>query len=222
MDRTMHCALVLLSILGSLEGFVQRDMAKDVFVFQRDTKSTHVDLQLKKNATLRSFTLCFRTYTDKAWPYGLFELVTHPPFYSEITGFKSSATSYILTVGADRVEFNAQDKINQWLNLCFSWESATGTAHLWVDGKRLPRLGLQRGYAMKRSVSFKLGKRRTSSPYINQYVGEISDVYMWDYVLSLEEIRQERGAYSQLSTGNLLSWRDLTYDLVDDVVVEPV
>lgn len=221
MDRTMHCTLVLLSILGSMECFVQRDMTKDVFVFQMDTKSTHVALQLMNNVTLRSFTLCLRTYTDKAWPYGLFELVTHPPFYSEITVFKSSSTSYTLTVGAENVEFNAQYVINQWVHLCFSWESATGTAYLWVDGKRLPRLGLQRGYAMKRSVSIILGKRRTSQPYVKQYLGEISDVYMWDYVLPKEEVLQEKAVYSLLATGNLLSWRNLTYNLIDNVVVEP-
>ncbi|XP_069072616.1 C-reactive protein-like [Pleurodeles waltl] len=221
MDRAMLCTLVLLSIVQSMWSFVQRDMTGDVFVYQMDNKQTQVALQLMSNETLRSFTICLRTFTDRSGPYGLFELITHPPFYSEITIFKSSSRSYTLTVRAEKIDFLTKDLVNQWVPLCFSWESATGTACFWENGVRLPRHGLNRGHVLKRSVSSTLGKRRESPPYIPQYVGELDELYMWDYVLSNSEVLHYTTASSSFSPGNILNWRNLTYNLIDDVVVEP-
>ncbi|XP_078526249.1 mucosal pentraxin-like isoform X2 [Lissotriton helveticus] len=221
MDRTMHCALVLLSILGSLEGFVQRDMTGDVFVFRKDTGRSHVVLKPLKEESLHSFTLCIITITDRSKGYSLFEIKFDPPYNSEITVLKSNSKSYILIVGDEWAEFYPPEVINQHVYLCFSWESANGTARLWVDRRSLTRKSLSKGYVIQGNPSIKLGMRRTKLPAEDQYVGEIYEVSMWDYVLSRNEVQGTTNWNRPLLPANYLNWKNLTYELVDNVVVEP-
>ncbi|XP_078526247.1 mucosal pentraxin-like [Lissotriton helveticus] len=222
MDNNFQCVLVLLSLMWSNGTIVQRDMHGDAFVFRKDTGRSHVVLKPLKEEALHSFTLCISTFTDTSKGYNLFEFKSDPPYNSEITVLKSNSKSYILIVGDEWAEFSPPAIINQYVNLCFSWGSANGTARLWVDRQHLPRKGLSKGYVIQGNPSIKLGMRRTKLPSEDQYVGEIYEVSMWDYVLSRDEVQGLIYSSRPLYPANILNWRNLTYDLIDNVVVEPI
>lgn len=221
MDHNFQSVLVLLSLMWSNGTIVQRDMNGDVFAFRKDTGQSHVALKPLKEEALHSFTLCMRTFTDRSKGYSLFEFRSNPPYNSEITVLKSNSKSYILIVGDEWAEFSTPEVINQWVYLYFSWESANGTARLWVDRQPLPRKGLSKGYVIQGNPSIKLGMKRTKVPTEDQYVGEICEVSMWDFVLSRDEVQGTTQWNRPLSPANILNWRNLTYELIDNVVVEP-
>ncbi|XP_069072008.1 mucosal pentraxin-like [Pleurodeles waltl] len=196
-------------------------MDGDVFVFQINNRS-YVALNPLKEEALHSFTICLRTFTDRPGGYGLFEFRSNAPYNSEITVWKSYYKVYILTVGGEAVDFATPDVINQWVHLCFSWGSANGTARAWLDLHPLPRKGLSKGYIIQGTPTIKLGMRRDNpSNDYQQYVGEICHVSMWDYVLSRDEIQDSMFWSKTFPMGNILSWRNLTYNLINNVVVEP-
>ncbi|XP_069505733.1 C-reactive protein-like [Ambystoma mexicanum] len=224
MVRMLLCLLAILCTMGRVEsGAANKDMNTDVFVFQRDDHGmqSHVTVQPLKEEPLRSFRLCFRTYTDTSRPYSLFHLRSVSSPFAEITVYKESSKSYTLTVGREDVIFYTQEAINKWEHLCFSWESATGTARLWVDEKPMPRKGLSKGYVIPSKANLMLGKRRSMSPFVTQFTGEMYDVSMWDYVLSWEDIQKFQFGPQSVPPGNILNWRNLTYEEIGHVVVQP-
>ncbi|XP_009897176.2 serum amyloid P-component [Dryobates pubescens] len=220
--RTVAHLQLCLTILAGLSGIVaQEDLYRKVFVFRKDPSDAFVQLRARLEQPLQNFTLCLRSYTDLARPHSLFSYATKAQD-NEILLFKPKPTEYRLYVGGKFVTFRLPEGGTDWHHVCASWESATGVAQFWLNGKPWPRKGLQRGYTVGAEAAILLGQEQDTFgggfDFYNSFSGELADVYLWDTELSPDKMR---AAYLSLRLPPaLLAWRSLSYQVKGDVVVK--
>ncbi|KAF5928953.1 serum amyloid P-component [Diceros bicornis minor] len=220
MDKLLLWVFVLTSLP---EAFAQTDLNGKVFVFPRASSSDHVNLIPKLEKPLQQFTLCFRAYSDLSRAYSLFSYNARGKD-NELLIFKEKVGHYSLHIGGTKVTAITIEEVPTSVHICTSWESSSGIAEFWVNGKPLVRKGLKQGYSVATNPKIVLGQEQDSyggAFDINQsFVGEIGDLYMWDSVLSPEDILS---VYHGSSLNpNILNWQALSYDIEGYVVIKPL
>lgn len=221
--ETLHpFLLVLVGLLGS---FAKEDLQKKSFVFPVASNSANVVLKDTPKQPLTSLTLCLTYDTDLTRTYSLFSWASKKND-NEFLLYKPKPNQYRLYIGGDSVIFSVPETQSMrpgGERICVSWESATGIVEFWLDGIPLPRKGLKKGYSISPEASILLGQEQDSfggSFDVNQsFVGEISDVYMWDRVLTPNEVGQIRNDH--IASNPLINWKSLDYVAKDYVVVKP-
>nr|XP_020043202.1 serum amyloid P-component-like [Castor canadensis] len=221
MNKLLFWVPVLTSLLP--EAFAQTDLSGKVFVFPRESSSDHVSLIPQLEKPLQSFTLCFRAYSDLSRAYSLFSYSTMGND-NEILIYKERVGAYSLHIGQTKVTFKAIENFPSPVHICTSWESSSGIAEFWLDGRPLVKRGLKQEYSVKTHPKIVLGQEQDSYggnfDVSQSFVGEIGDLYMWDSVLSPQEIL----LVYQGSTfnPNVLNWRALNYEVKGYVVIKPL
>uniref|UniRef100_A0A8C3SB29 Pentraxin family member n=2 Tax=Chelydra serpentina TaxID=8475 RepID=A0A8C3SB29_CHESE len=219
----METLQLWLLLLAGLSGAVaQEDLYRKVFVFRKDPSDGHVVVKPEPERPLQNFTVCLRSFTDLTRPYGLFSYATKAQD-NEILLFKPKPGEYRLYVGGEFVTFRVPETRMDWEHVCAGWESATGIAEFWMNGKPLPRKGLRKGYSISAEAVIILGQEQDSFgggfDVYNSFTGEMTDVYMWGYGLSPGKMR---AAYQSLQLPPCaLGWRNLQYEIKGDVAVKP-
>uniref|UniRef100_A0A8B9CID9 C-reactive protein n=1 Tax=Anser brachyrhynchus TaxID=132585 RepID=A0A8B9CID9_9AVES len=198
------------------------DLYRKVFVFRTDPSDAYVVLRAKPEQPLLNFTVCLRSYTDLTRPHSLFSYATKAQD-NEILLFKPKPTEYRFYVGGKFVTFRVPEGRGDWEHVCASWESATGIAEFWLNGKPWPRKGLQKDYVVGADAVITLGQEQDAFgggfDVYNSFTGELADVHLWDAGLSPDKMR---AAYQSLRLPPaLLAWRSLSYETKGDVVVKP-
>ncbi|XP_003415039.2 serum amyloid P-component [Loxodonta africana] len=220
----MDKLLLWVSVLITLpEAFAQTDLSGKVFVFPRESSSDHVSLITKLEKPLLNFTVCFRAYSDLFRPYSLFSYNIQGKD-NELLIFKSKVGEYSLYIGGTKVTAKVLELFPAPAHVCASWESSSGIAELWVNGKPLVRKGLKQGYSVGAHPKIILGQEQDTYgggfDKNQSFVGEIGDLYMWDSVLSPEEIQLTYKG-NPLNP-NILSWKDLNYEVKGYVIIKPL
>ncbi|XP_066539296.1 C-reactive protein-like [Hoplias malabaricus] len=110
-------------------------------------------------------------------------------------------------------------------NLSLTWESSSGLAAFWVDGRRSMLQEYRKKHRVRPSGVVLLGQDPDffvgDFDEKQSFVGEISDVNMWDFVLTERQIRafNEKG-WLRL-TPNVLKWSVMEGDVKGEVLVVP-
>ncbi|XP_047561481.1 serum amyloid P-component isoform X1 [Lutra lutra] len=221
MDKLLLLVSVLASLLGAFAG---TDLRGKVFVFPQESSTDHVTLTPKMEKPLKSFTLCFRAYSDLSRAHSLFSYNARGKD-NEILVFKERVGEYSLHIGKTKVTFRVAEVFLSPAHICVTWESSTGIAEFWVNGKPLVKKGLKQGYSVATQPKIILGQEQDSYGGgfdVNQsFVGEIGDLYMWDSVLSTQQILSvQQGSY--LLDPNVLDWSALDYESQGYVVIKPL
>nr|XP_003938089.1 serum amyloid P-component-like [Saimiri boliviensis boliviensis] len=220
MDKLLFWVSVLTSLL---EAVAQTNMIGKVFIFPKESNSAHVSLTTQLEKPLQNFTVCLRAYTNLSRGYSLFSYSIQTQS-DEMVIFKSQIGEYNLIIRGDKVFFKVYENFPAPVHICASWESSSGIAEFWVNGKPLVRKGLRQGYSVGAHPKIVLGQRQYSykGKFVKSqsFVGEIGDVYMWDSVLSPEEIWfVYQGIYIKPS---ILDWQALNYTMQGYVVTKPL
>ncbi|XP_055259780.1 C-reactive protein-like [Moschus berezovskii] len=221
MERLLWCFLVLISF-SSVSG--QTDLYKKAFVFPKESGNSYVSLKTQLKEPLKAFTVCLHFYTELASTrsYSIFSYATKQQ-PNEILIFWSKGKGYTFGVRGKEVLFQSPGNTEAPTHICASWESASGIAELWVDGKPRVRKSLEKGASLGTDASIILGQEQDAFAGgfdRNQcLVGDIGDVNMWDFVLSPEEINTVYvgGTLSP----NVLNWQALNYEAKGEVFVKP-
>ncbi|XP_006029641.2 serum amyloid P-component-like [Alligator sinensis] len=196
------------------------------FIFPRKSKDSAVLVNMELDEPLRNFSVCLRYFTEQIKSYALFSYATRGQD-NDILLYKHRLQNYRLYVGGEFVSFNAQGKESTsrgWIHVCASWESSTGIAELWVNGMPLPRKALQADYAVSPEAAVVLGQEQDS--YGGRYnasqafVGEVTDVYMWDFRLAPDEVRSISEGWD-IHSPALLDWRNFPYEMIGHVFLKP-
>ncbi|XP_034954082.1 serum amyloid P-component isoform X2 [Zootoca vivipara] len=209
MDSRWVCLLIL------------ADLTRKVFVFRTEPSEAYILLKPLPKEPLQNLTVCLRSYTDLTRPYGLFSYATESED-NEILIFKPKRGEYRVYIGGEHLSFKVPEDTFDWEHVCFGWESATGIAEFWLNGKPWPRKGLNKGYVVGSGAFILLGQEQdrfggTYDSY-NSFTGELADVYMWDFLLSPHKMR---AAYQDLQLPPCaLGWKNLHYEIKGDVVVK--
>ncbi|KAM6217220.1 mucosal pentraxin-like [Rhynchocyon petersi] len=193
-------------------------MGGKAFIFPQDSNTAYVSLIPVVKKTLQNFTLCLKAFTDLTRSYSLFSYSTRSQA-NELLLFVNKRGEYSLYIGNSVATFKAPESLYAPVHICTSWESSSGIAEFWVDGKLMGRKGLRKGYNIGSEAKIILGQEQDSfgGGFDTQQslVGELWDVSLWDHVLSLKEMCKT--CYS----GNLLNWQALHYEDHGYVVIKP-
>ncbi|ROI16455.1 Pentraxin fusion protein [Anabarilius grahami] len=109
-------------------------------------------------------------------------------------------------------------------HLCVTWDSETGLSAFWVDGRRSLFQLYRKGHSVRPGGTVLLGQ--DPDKYLGafdaeqSFIGEITDVKMWDHVLSGSQIK---AVYSKkepyVRKGNVFDWNTIKYETNGNVLV---
>jgi hypothetical protein len=193
-------------------------MRGKVFIFPQESATAYVSLSPQVRKPLQNFTLCLKAFTDLTRPFSLFSYST-PSQDNELLLFVNKVGEYMLYIGNVAVTFKGPQTPYAPIHVCVTWESASGIAEFWMDGKPMGRKGLRKGYSVGAQSKIILGQEQDSFggrfDAKQSLVGEIWDVYLWDHVLPPKEMSD--WCYSS----NLLNWQALIHKEYGYVVTKP-
>ncbi|CAL1606035.1 unnamed protein product [Knipowitschia caucasica] len=115
-----------------------------------------------------------------------------------------------LWIGNEFVNLPHNYRSHDWVNYCITWTSNTGGAELWVNGMVGEQRYLKMGYSVSPGGVFILGKDQDGLLGISSsdaFVGKMTDVNVWNYVLSTADIRDQMSCgRNSTIVGNVFSW----------------
>ncbi|CAL8247224.1 unnamed protein product [Lota lota] len=217
----MEKVLLLMGVFTACCAFPQ-DLSGKMFTFPKETNTAHVKL-LTSKTEFKAVTACVRSFTDISRDYGIFSLATR----SRINAFG------IFKLGATSIRMLAQDAsadflqlyipLNKWVSICGTWSSETGLTQVWLDGQPSSRRFINQGMQINEEPITILGQEQDAYgggfDLSQSFVGMMSDVHMWDYVLSPCEL----GRYANdlnFIPGNVLNWRAMEFQIIGNVLEE--
>ncbi|XP_077327297.1 uncharacterized protein LOC143961839 isoform X1 [Lithobates pipiens] len=210
---------VLVLLLVVPVSLAQEDLEGKMFVFPKETNTTHVILRPTITEPLQKVSVCLRTYSELSRQNPLFSLST--PTYRDAFLIRFQApTTYTVYINHGSIVFKRDSEPPDWSHICVTWDSRTGEVQLWVNGKNSTK-GYNRGQpsiAVKSSIILGHDSYGGGVNASQSLVGEISDVNMWDYVLTPEDIQK---VISGDHHGNVINWKSLLYEMKGGVLLQP-
>ncbi|XP_077181871.1 C-reactive protein-like [Paroedura picta] len=214
--------LLLVSLLGSL---AREDLEKKAFVFPVASDTAHVALKATIPHALMSFSMCMRFYTDLTRGYSLFSYASHRNA-NEVLLFAETPNQYGFYLGQESVLFDIPESLSTKLcgkQVCVSWESSTGLVELWLNGYPFVRKKLGTGISIEPEASILLGQDQDTFgggfDKNRSFVGEITDVFVWDRVLYPEEVAL--ALHNHPLPDYLINWNSLSYSITGRATVMP-
>uniref|UniRef100_A0A7N6AEU4 Carbonic anhydrase 6 n=1 Tax=Anabas testudineus TaxID=64144 RepID=A0A7N6AEU4_ANATE len=129
-----------------------------------------------------------------------------------------------LWIGNEYVNLPHSFKTQGWANYCITWSSHTGGAELWINGMVGEQRYLQSGHTIYPGGVFILGKDQDGFLGISNtdaFVGKMTDVNVWDYVLTTADIRDQMSCErNNTVVGNVFSWGTTELSLYGGVQLE--
>ncbi|KAK7881004.1 hypothetical protein WMY93_030593 [Mugilogobius chulae] len=215
----MEFQALFLSLILGMSWAVRQDLSGKMFTFPSENNWAHVKITTSKQY-LSAATVCLRYFTDTTSRDTVIFSMSTPSHQNAILIFKKQQTGVIeVHVRNAYSVFNGQDfRTNTWQSVCVTWDSTSGLTQLWLDGKPSSRK-----YTTTSPISgpiiIVLGQEQDSHGGkfdTNQcFVGMISDLQMWDRVLTPDQIQNYNTA-----NGSFISWASLEYYKTSRILVE--
>ncbi|KAJ8257588.1 hypothetical protein GJAV_G00187390 [Gymnothorax javanicus] len=170
---------------------------------------------------LHSFTICMHIRTRPGAVHTVLSYSTagHDNELTVTVGFEVG-----LWIGNEFVSFPHNFRSRDWGNYCLTWASHSGGAELWISGMVGEEQYLRSDYELQPDGTLILGKDQDGFLGISDsdaFVGQMTDVNMWDYVLSSSEIRDQMTCGETALRGNVLRWGVTHLSLYGGVRLEP-
>ncbi|XP_055512082.1 C-reactive protein-like [Leucoraja erinacea] len=190
--------------------------------FPAKTANSFVRLHAPDFSSLTAFTVCLRAASEETRNYGLFSYATdsNP---NELLLWQESKTHLRVELGNQKITFSLPEMNALLRHICVTWESHEGEITVWVNGRRSVRKVGGKGQVVKGLGQFILGQEQDSVGGgfdINQsFVGEITDVHMWDHVLQHNDIKKVSQGCLRYG-GNIIDWGSTHYTFEGIVAIE--
>ncbi|XP_005162934.1 C-reactive protein 2 isoform X1 [Danio rerio] len=196
-------------------------------LFPTATDTSYVKLSPRKPLSLSAFTLCMRVATELPAKREIILFAYRTPDDDELNVWreKDGRFSVYIQSSKDAAFFRLHPLSTFQTHLCVTWESATGLTAFWVDGQRSLHQVYRKGYSIRPGGTVLLGQDPDS--YVGSFnaaqsfVGEITDLQMWDYVLSGTQIKAVYYNQDNRVKGNVFDWNTIKYDVTGNVLVVP-
>ncbi|XP_068613183.1 serum amyloid P-component-like [Brachionichthys hirsutus] len=202
---------------------VTQDLSGKMFTFPQQTSTTNVRLTAKIQE-FSTLTVCHRSFTDVRRDHSLFSM-SASSIPNAVLIFWDEANKEMESHIRDiRGEYHGLDyKPNMWHSICTTWDSSTGLMQMWFNGQSLIRKYTSSGSVIRGSSIIVLGQEQDSHgggfDMKQCFVGMMSDVHMWNYVLSPCEIHNYMDDRSFVP-GNALNWKALDFQITGRVLIE--
>ncbi|XP_034029553.1 uncharacterized protein LOC117513484 [Thalassophryne amazonica] len=212
--------MMLLFLLAMLMTYAcgTEDLTGQMFTFPQQSNSAYVKL-LTDKGDFGAVTLCHRTFTDLRREHSLFSMSTTSNENAYLVFWDHPNSKMSVFVKDVKVEFGFVDyKPNTWHSICTTWDSVSGLVQLWFNGNpSIKKFGVS-GTKITGSTISILGQEqdRHGGGYDakQSFVGMISDVHMWNYILSQCEIQNYMNG-GIITQGNVFNWENLDFEVYD-------
>nr|XP_055038397.1 C-reactive protein-like isoform X2 [Misgurnus anguillicaudatus] len=201
---------VFLCLLSMTSGSGNGGLANKILVFPHKTANSYVTITPEKPLSLTAFTLCMRVSTELQGKREviLFAYRTNDVDELNVWIERDGTISLHLSSSSEVVCFNLPP-LNLLTHLCFTWSSSTGLTAAWMNGQRTIYQRYRKGHTIRPGGTVLLGQDPESFlgdfGAEQSFVGEITDVNLWDEVLTANEIK---GLYSHstVKVPNVINW----------------
>nr|XP_020473710.1 carbonic anhydrase 6 isoform X2 [Monopterus albus] len=179
-----------------------------VLNFQEKNAGSYALASLSHPMSLDSFTACMHVLTQTD---NVHTVISYSSNGNDNELVISISTREVgLWIGNKFINLPYSFKSQDWANYCVSWSSHTGSADLWINGMVGEQRKLNEGYTISPGGVFILGKDQDVLLGIsnsNAFVGKMTDVNVWDYVLTTADIRNQMSCQrNSTKIGNVFSW----------------
>ncbi|KAL3986593.1 KRAB domain-containing zinc finger protein [Sarotherodon galilaeus] len=178
-------------------------------VFSTETSINYVEMIPQKNLNLRSFTLCMRVATELSGRREIILFAYRTRNHDELNVWRELDGRLSFYLAGDGVLFKVPELGALQTHLCVTWDSRSGLAALFLDGKRSLSKIYRKGHTVRAGGRVILGQDPDSFlgdfEYDQSFVGEIFDVNMWDTVLA-DSVIQGIFAGKREPRGNVFDW----------------
>lgn len=221
----MKSPLPLLSVLVlclTSNSATHMGLSDKVLIFPYETDFSYVALIPQKEMALRAFTLCMRVATELPEERQIILFAYRTPDYDELNVWREKDGRISFYMSGDGAFFHLPPLGTFRTSLCLTWESRTGLAAFWYEGKRSTYQVYKPGHTIRPKGTVLLGqdpdKHLGGLEAQQSFVGELTDLNMWDYVLSRSMIQAWHYRH-KIPKGNIFDWGTVSYDLSGNVMV---
>ncbi|CAJ1075583.1 pentraxin fusion protein-like [Xyrichtys novacula] len=178
-------------------------------VFSSESNTNYVEMIPQAPLTLGAFTLCMRVATELSSEREIILFAYRTQYYDELNLWRELDGRLSFYLSGEGVFFRVPELGPMQTHLCVTWDSSSGAAAIFIDGKKSLTKVYKKGHTIRSGGKVILGQDPDN--YLGDFdanqsfVGEISDVNMWDFVLPdrvIREIYNREGT----SRGNIFDW----------------
>ncbi|XP_076827213.1 C-reactive protein-like isoform X1 [Brachyhypopomus gauderio] len=220
----MLAPVLLVFCVLSLALGTQVGLSGKVLLFPYETDFSFVKLTPQKPLGLSAFTLCFRVATELQGERQIILFAYRTPDYDELNVWREKDGRVSFYLSGDGAFFHLPPLSTFRTHLCLTWASSSGLAAFWVDGRRSALQVYKPGHTIRPRGTALLGqdpdKHLGDFEATQSFAGEITDVNMWDYVLSGAQIKYLYFNQKQrVGRGNVFDWNSIEYEVNGNVMV---
>ncbi|XP_051900819.1 C-reactive protein-like [Pristis pectinata] len=215
----MKSLLVLLAIcaISSADVSGPSGLLLKSLLFPENSDNGYVIIQPKKPMKLSAWTLCMKLLTDSQSTMSIFSYATTAHQNQILVEMANDRLKVHLA--DQRVDYRVPVGLVGWTPVCVTWDSATGRTVVWVNGTRTMNKISSQGKGVVAEGSVILGQDQDTVgggfDKKQRYVGELTDVNMWDTVLQPCEMPVR----SHNARGNVIDWTTVQYEIKGNVII---
>lgn len=191
-------------------------------VFPSETATSYVEMVPQKPLNMNAFTLCMRVATELSGEREVILFAYRTGDFDELNVWREldGRLSFYLSGGG--VMFQVPQLGALQTHLCVTWESRSGAATLFMDGRKSLTKIYKKGHTVRPGGKVIIGQ--DPDVYLGDFdakqsfVGEISDVNLWDSVLSDSTI-QDMFSGKRVPRGNVFDWETTEFKINGEVEV---
>uniref|UniRef100_A0A3Q4GUE4 Pentraxin family member n=1 Tax=Neolamprologus brichardi TaxID=32507 RepID=A0A3Q4GUE4_NEOBR len=191
-------------------------------VFSTATNTNYIEMIPQRPMNLTAFTLCMRVATELSGRREVILFAYRTGSYDELNVWRELDGRLSFYMVGDPVLFKAPKLGALQTHLCVTWDSTSGLAAFFLDGKRSLSKIYRKGHTVSPGGRVILGQ--DPDFYLGDFdkhqnfVGEICDVNMWDVVLA-DSVIQGMFAGEREPRGNVFDWESTELRINGDVEV---
>ncbi|XP_073447656.1 uncharacterized protein [Aquarana catesbeiana] len=210
---------------GIIETVVTREgLSGKSLVFLEEGVQDYAILHPSVPIDLTQFTLCLRVSTELSGRREII-LFSYHNDRDELNVWREVDGKLSLYLGSSELaaKFSLPGLSTFGTHICVTWESSSGLTAFWFDGKRSASKTYRKGHQVLPGGRVILGQDQdkfgSSFDAKQSFVGEISDVQLWNYVLPPQAIKEVYEGKSK-SLGNIINWKTIKYTLYGNAIVK--
>uniref|UniRef100_A0A7N8XSR8 Pentraxin family member n=2 Tax=Mastacembelus armatus TaxID=205130 RepID=A0A7N8XSR8_9TELE len=219
-DKMKSSALIFLTVIAT--GLAGSVSIKSL-VFSTETDTNYVEMTPLKPLSLSAFTLCMRVATELSGEREVILFAYRTREYDELNVWRELDGRLSFYLAGDGIFFDVPGLGPLESHLCVTWDSSSGASAFFMNGRKSVAKIFKKGHTTHPKGKVLLGQDPDS--YVGGFdakqcfIGEISDVNMWDYVLSDTTIK-DMASGKRVTKGNVFDWESTHLDIhgVVDVV----
>nr|XP_056721483.1 carbonic anhydrase 6 [Euleptes europaea] len=189
------------------------------FYFPHENVGSYVKVQPLLEMDFNAFTLCFWSQNHNQGTQTVLHYST-PERDKELVATVGPALG--VWIGGQSLHFDLDRESTAWVHYCITWDSASGTVHMWVNGVEGTGQNIEKGYVIHKDGTLILGKEKNFllDVFSNGFSGWLSHLNLWNRVLDRLDIQKLTACKNGAEKGNVIAWGETPMTLSGGVVLE--